>query len=60
VFGAAVRALATRLGEAHARIVERVGPSPRASSGIIPKHSSVEAPKAVSSRVVEWFRRGAS
>ncbi len=60
VFGAAARALAARLGEAHARIVERVGPSPRASSGIIPKHGGAEAPKAVSSRVVEWFRRGAS
>lgn len=60
VFGAAARALAARLGEAHARLVERVGPSPRASSGIIPKHGAVEPPKAVSSRVAAWFRRGAS
>lgn len=60
VLGVAARALAARLGEAHARLVERVGPSPRASSGIIPKHAETQAPKAVSARVAEWFRRGAS
>ncbi|MFO0625873.1 MAG: cyclic nucleotide-binding domain-containing protein [Polyangiales bacterium] len=60
VFGAAARALAARLGEAHARIVARVGPSPRAASGIVPKQDVAAAPTAVPSRVAAWFRRSAS
>lgn len=61
VFGAAARALARRLGDAHARLIERVGRPTRSSSGVFARHASApEAPRPLSERVAGWFARGAS
>lgn len=60
VYGLAARALARRLGDTYARIVERIGAAPRASSGIIPKPAPARAPQPVISKISGWFRRSAS
>ncbi|MEZ4393272.1 MAG: cyclic nucleotide-binding domain-containing protein [Polyangiales bacterium] len=58
VFALAARSLARRLGETHARIIERIGGPRRASSGVIPRADAPEAPRPLSQRVAGWFGRG--